>query len=90
MTSTPSNTNLIMLKNKMFSKPCFHGIERENTKHCGIEYIFSKIIERSLSHVNPDFEISYRKLGPNKKGNLFKMMQDWSSKELINLWPSTS
>lgn len=90
MTSTPSNTKLILLKNKMFSKPCFHGIERKNTKHRDMEYIFSKIIDRLSSHVNPDFEIPYRKLGPNKKGTLFKMRQAWSSEELINLWPSTS
>ena len=51
---------------------------------------FPKIIERLSSHVNPDFEIPYRKLGPNKKGTLFKMRQAWSSEELINLWPSTS
>ena len=90
MTSMSSNTNLILLRNKMFSKPCFHGIERKNTKHRDMEYIFSKIIERLSSHVNPDFEIPYRKLGPNKKGTLFKMRQAWSSEELINLWPSTS
>lgn len=67
MTSILSNTNLIMLEYKMFSKPCFHGIEKKNTDNRDREYIFSKIIERLLSYFNPDFEIPYRKFGPNKK-----------------------